>query len=123
MAGGLFRPAPKNWDCPARLTAHVFRGHQASLAVLSFALRRRLNRDLPSEIRKVPARDLTEDRVRPNFVAISTVVALEMMSFRNSSSSSEVQAFALFTFLVAFVGIKERSRLANIGLAMANYHD
>src|SRR5258707_1201187 len=70
-----------------------------------------LNRDLPSEIRRVPARDLTADSVRPNCVAISTAGAFEMMSFRNSSSSSEVQAFAFFTFFVAFVGVKERSPL------------
>src|SRR5258705_13821287 len=72
---------------------------------LPFALM--LNRDLPSEIRRVQARDLTADRVRPNCVAISTARAFEMMSFRNSSSSSEVQAFALFTFFIAFLGVKE----------------
>jgi hypothetical protein len=47
------------------------------------------------------------DRSQSNCVAISTAGAFEMMSFRNSSSSSEVQAFALFTFFIVFLGVKE----------------
>ena len=58
-----------------------------------------LNRELPSEIRRAWARDLTADKVRPRSAAMSKAGALEMMSFR--SRSSEVQAFALFIFFVA----------------------
>jgi len=60
-----------------------------------------LNRELPSEIRRAWARALTADTVRPRSAAMSKAGALEMMSFRSRSSSSEVQAFALFIFCVA----------------------
>ena len=56
------------------------------------------NRERPSAIRRAWARALTATTVRPRSTAMSKTEALEMTSSRSRSSSSEVQAFALFSF-------------------------
>jgi hypothetical protein len=58
------------------------------------------NRERASAIRKAWARALTAFMVRPRSAAISKTEALEMISFRSRSSSSEVQAFVLLGFFV-----------------------
>jgi hypothetical protein len=59
-----------------------------------------LIRELPRGIRRAWARAITAVTVRPRSAAMSNAGALEIMSFRSRSSSSEVQAFALFIFFV-----------------------
>ena len=57
-----------------------------------------INRELPRGMPRAWARVITALTVRPRSAAMSKAGTLEMMSFRSCSSSSEVQAFALFTF-------------------------
>jgi hypothetical protein len=59
------------------------------------------NRDRPSAIRRAWARALTATTVRPRSAAMSKTETLEVMSSRSRSSSSEVQAFALFSFFAS----------------------
>jgi hypothetical protein len=56
------------------------------------------NRERPSAIRRAWARALTATTVRPRSAAMSKTEALEMTNSRSRSSSSVVQAFALFSF-------------------------
>jgi hypothetical protein len=54
----------------------------------------------PSAIRRAWARALTAFTVRPMSAAMSMTAALEMMSCRSCSFSSEVQAFVLLGLFV-----------------------
>jgi hypothetical protein len=73
------------------------------------------NRERPSEIRRVWARALTAFTVRPRSAAITMTETLEMTSSRSRSSSSEVQAFALFSFFASVLrGKKERRGVRSI---------
>jgi hypothetical protein len=81
----------KSVPSPTSLAAlRTRRGHFA------FAFTR--NRERPSAIRRAWARALTATTVRPRSAAMSKTEALEMTSSRSRSSSSVVQAFALFSF-------------------------
>ncbi len=59
------------------------------------------NRERPSAIRRAWACALTATTVRPRSAAMSKTEALEITSSRSRSSSSEVQAFALFSFFAS----------------------
>jgi hypothetical protein len=117
--GRLGRPRDRNGESPilGGTTNSSCRGHFA------FAFTR--NRDRPRAIRRAWARALTATTVRPRSAAMSKTEALEMTSSRSRLSSSEVQAFALFSFFpsvspgsCSFPGSRRR-RLVFLSSALA----
>jgi hypothetical protein len=85
--------------------AAIVESKRLSLAALwtrcgHFAFAFTRNRERPSAIRRAWARALTAFTVRPRSAAMSMTEALEMMSSRSRSFSSEVQAFVLLGFFV-----------------------